>query len=127
VGSKKQCKEQCGELRPRRSTKQRAEESPYRELDSQQAEPNMSFLNVRVVDHQDEPVTSTRVRIAIHHSVMPDTFLDDFTDHDGLAYFDFADAVSASVYVKGSKRLDHIHLNQVVQLPSKRIRVISSP
>jgi len=69
----------------------------------------MSYLNVRVVD-DDRPVRGVKVTIAIQHSMMPDTYLDEFTDDDGTAYFDFADAVSASVRVR-EKRLDHVALD----------------
>ena len=71
----------------------------------------MSWLNVRVVDDDDDPVEGVRVTIFIHHSIMPDTHLDKFTDEDGIASFDFSDAVSTDVYVRGSCRLEHVDLD----------------
>lgn len=74
----------------------------------------MSYLNVRVVDDDDDPIESVKVTIFIHHQLHPDTWLSDYTDDDGEAYFDFDDALSADVYVRGDKRLEHVDLDDEV-------------
>jgi hypothetical protein len=73
-------------------------------------EGHTSYPAVRVVDDDDDPVESVRVMIVIHHSFEPATNLEKFTNEDGIASFDFRDSTSADVYVRGSRRLDHVGL-----------------
>lgn len=64
----------------------------------------MAYLNVQVLDSDSSPVNGKKVSIFISHSFSPQTWLEEYTDSDGKAYFNF-DGVSVDVYVNGECRI----------------------
>lgn len=61
----------------------------------------MGYLNVRIVDEDDDPVSGEEVTIYISHTFSPQTWLKDTTDEEGRAYFDFDGDGPVDVYVNG--------------------------
>ncbi len=63
----------------------------------------MPWLSVHVVNQESEaPCSGERVKIVIHHGgLMPDTSLEDYTDDDGIASFDFDGGSSVDIYAAG--------------------------
>lgn len=68
----------------------------------------MESICVRVVDHNDDPVEGKLVTIFLHHWVLPATYVEDYTNEEGRAYFQFDDCVSVDVHVGGSCQLEEI-------------------
>jgi hypothetical protein len=73
----------------------------------------MAYLNVRVVDRKNHPISGKKVAIFISHTFMPKTWLEDYTDNEGRAYFDF-DGGPVDVHVGGSCKLRGVNLNREV-------------
>ena len=67
----------------------------------------MAYLNVRVVDGNDDPVEGKKVTIFISHTLLPQTWLEDYTDDEGRVYFDF-DGGSVDVHVGGECQLSGV-------------------
>ncbi len=69
----------------------------------------MESITIRVVNDEDEPIEGKRVRIFLTHWVMPQTWLDEFTDDEGRADFEFEDCLSVDVYVDGDLQLEGVN------------------
>lgn len=69
----------------------------------------MPNLNVQVVGTDDEPIEDAKVFVLIH-AIMPDTWLEEYTDEDGHADFDISDFVTVDVYVNGTLEEEGISL-----------------
>ncbi len=73
----------------------------------------MPYLNVRVVDEDDTPVSGARVVIVIYRDTSPNN-LTDHTDSDGIVQFEFDSGISADIYVNGILELLHVGLDREV-------------
>jgi len=71
----------------------------------------MPYLNIRVLDEENNPIPGEKVTIFISHMLSPQTWLKDYTDDDGRVYFDFDGGVSADVHVRGNCELKSVELN----------------
>jgi hypothetical protein len=70
----------------------------------------MPNLNVHVVNTDDDPVPGAKVFILIHHNIMPDTWLEEYTDDEGQADFDVPRFTRVDVSVKGDLELEDISI-----------------
>ena len=73
----------------------------------------MRFLNVRVVDEDDRPVSGARLVIVIYRDTFPNN-LTDHTDNDGIAQFEFNSGTSADIYINGILELLQVGLDDEV-------------
>ena len=73
----------------------------------------MLYLNVRVVDEDDTPVSGARVVIVIYRDTFPNN-LTDHTDNDGIAQFEFDSGISADIHVNGILELLHVGLDDEI-------------
>ena len=69
----------------------------------------MPYVNVHVVD--EDPVRGEKVTIFVTHEFLPQTWLENYTDDEGRAYFDFESGLSVDVYVRGTKELEGVELD----------------
>ena len=74
----------------------------------------MPYVNVRVVDEDDNPISGEKVTIFITHTFLPQTQFEDYTDDEGRAYFDFESGISVDVYVRGERVLEGVGLDSEV-------------
>lgn len=69
----------------------------------------MRWLTVHVVDDADKPVSGEGVKTVIHHGGLhPDTSIEEYSDGDGVASFEFDGGSSADVYVNGMCQLESV-------------------
>ena len=68
----------------------------------------MTSITVRVVDDDDSPVEGKRVRIFLTHQIMPQTWLDEYTDDEGRAYFEFDSCLAIDVYVNEECQIEGV-------------------
>ena len=73
----------------------------------------MSYLNVRVVDEDDTPVSGARVVIVIYRDTFQN-YLTVHTDNDGFARFEFDSGISADIYINGILELLHAGLDDEI-------------
>ena len=73
----------------------------------------MPYLNVRVVDEDDTPVSGARVVIVIYRDTSPNN-LTDHTDNDGIAQFEFDSGISADICINGILELLHVGLDDEI-------------
>ena len=69
----------------------------------------MPNLNVSVVKN-NRPVSGAKVYLSIHHNIMPDTWLEDYTNGSGQADFEVPRFTHVDVYVNGDLELDDINI-----------------
>jgi hypothetical protein len=73
----------------------------------------LPYLNVRVVDEDDTPVSGARVVIVIYRDTSPSD-LTDHTDNDGIAQFEFDTGISADIWINGILELLQVGLDDQV-------------
>ena len=73
----------------------------------------MPYLNVRVVDEDDTPVSGARVVIVIYCDTLQNN-LTDHTDNDGIAQFEFDAGISADIWVNGILELLQVGLDDEI-------------
>ena len=78
-----------------------------------QEKKDLRYLNVRVVDEDDTPVSRARVMIVIYRETSLNN-LTDHTDNNGLAQFEFDSGISADIYINGILELLHVALDHEV-------------
>jgi macroglobulin-like protein len=76
----------------------------------------LPYLNVRVVDEDDTPVSGARVMIVIYCDTSPNN-LTDHTDNDGIAQFEFDSGISADIWINGILELLQVGLDDQVTVP----------
>ena len=70
----------------------------------------MPRLNVRVVNNNNRPISGAKVFISVHHNIMPDTWLEDYTDDNGRANFEVPRFTNIDLYVNGDLELEDINM-----------------
>jgi hypothetical protein len=73
----------------------------------------LPYLNVRVVDEHDAPVSGALVVIVIYRDTSPNN-LTDHTDNDEIAQFEFDGGISADIYINGILELLQVGLDDEV-------------
>lgn len=68
----------------------------------------MRSITVRVVNDDDDPVVGKRVAVWLTHELMPQTWLDDYTDDEGRAYFEFDYCLAVDIYVNGECQIEGV-------------------
>jgi len=61
----------------------------------------MPDLDVHVVSENDKPISGAKVFLQIHHNIMPDTWLEEYTDSEGHAEFDVPRFTNIDIFVDG--------------------------
>jgi hypothetical protein len=70
----------------------------------------MPNLNVQVVNSRNNHVSGAKVFVLIHHNIMPDAWLEEYTNADGQADFDISRFTRVDVYVNGDLELEDISI-----------------
>jgi 5-hydroxyisourate hydrolase-like protein (transthyretin family) len=68
----------------------------------------MPDLTVHVLDDDQEPVSGAKVYLAVEHNMMPNTWLEEYTDDDGEVEFEVPRFTTIDVYVNGDLEIESI-------------------